>query len=318
MARSVARWVAHSRHSRTTSRARSSAGRAVVAIHARRRIPASGVHWRAGVIVAANHTIRRDDDITVTLHDGSTARATLAGRDPGTDLAVLRLESSGSAPEIAELGSDDDLRVGTLILGVGRPGSSLTASLGVISSVGGEWRTWQGGRIDRLVRLDLAIYDGFSGGPLVDGRGRVLGLNTSGLARGAALAVPVSTVNRVADQLLATGRVARGYIGLAMQRVPLPEALVHRLGLPSGVGLMVVSVDPDGPADRAGMLLGDVLLTLDDAPVSDPADVLALLGAERVGQAITVRALRAGQAVTVPVTVGERAVRAQAPRERGR
>jgi S1-C subfamily serine protease len=279
-------------------------GRSVVAINARRRIPASGVHWRSGVIVAANHTVRRDDDITVTLPDGTTVPATLAGRDSGTDLAVLRL--AGATLPVADVGDSAALMVGQVVLAVGRPGESVTASLGIVSALGGEWRTWHGGKIDRLVRLDLAIYDGFSGGPLVDAAGRVLGINTSGLARAAALAVPASTVNRVVDQLLEKGRVARGYLGLGMQPVRLQASLRERLGLQHEGALLVVSVEAGGPADAAGVLLGDLLVSLDGTPVSDPSDVLALLGAERVGTGIVAQIVRGGERTQLTITVGER------------
>ena len=164
------------------------AGQSVVAIHARRRIPATGIHWRPGIIVAAHHTIQRDDDITISLADGSTVPATLVGRDPTTDIAVLKADQA-KVP-VASFAEDSGVRVGALVLALGRPGNAVTASLGVISTVGGEWRTWHGGTIDRFVRLDVSIYDGFSGGPLIDAGGRVLGLNTSGLSRGAAVAIP--------------------------------------------------------------------------------------------------------------------------------
>src|SRR6185503_1212907 len=202
------------------------AGRSVVAIHARRRIPSSGIVWRPGVIVAASHTISREEDITLTLPDGATAPAVLAGRDDTIDLAVLRTEVAGLEP--AERGAAAALRPGSVVLALGRPGTSVTASLGIVSAVGGEWRTWQGGRIDRFVRLDLAIYDGFSGGPLVDALGRVLGLNTSGLSRSAGVTIPVATVDRVTEQLLAGGRVRRGFLGVGTQPVRLPEALRER------------------------------------------------------------------------------------------
>jgi serine protease DegQ len=280
------------------------AGQSVVAIHARRRIPSSGVHWRPGIIVAAHHTIQRDEDITVSLADGSTLPATLAGRDPTTDLAVLRVD--GITAPVARVADPNGVRVGALVLALGRPGPAVTASLGVISAMGGEWRTWHGGTIDRFVRLDISIYDGFSGGPLVDAAGRVLGIDTSGLSRGAALAIPAKTVNRVADQLQKDGRVSRGYLGLGMQAVRLPAALIERLGLPNDVGLLIVSAEPGGPADRAGVLIGDILVALDDAPIADPAELLALLGADRVGKSVTVRIVRGGEVTTVPITVGER------------
>jgi len=284
------------------------AGRATVAIHARRRIPSSGVHWRPGVVVTANHTVRRDEEITVTLGTGETVAATLAGRDAGTDLAVLRLAgAAAAAAPTADVAGAVALAVGRLVLAVGRPGDGgATASLGIISALGPEWRTWHGGRIDRFVRLDLAIYDGFSGGPLVDAAGRVLGVNTSGLARGAAIAVPAATVERVAGQLLEKGRVARGYLGLGMQPARLPDALRQSLGLPGEGALLVVSVESGGPADRGGILLGDVLVALDGTYVQEPGDVLALLGPERVGSTMTARLVRGGVEVTRTITVGER------------
>ena len=271
-------------------------GRSVVAINARRRIPSSGVVWRPGVVVAASHTISRDEDITVLLASGRSAAATLAGRDPTTDLAVLRLEEAAVPP--VERGQDGDLQVGRLVLALGRPGPGITASLGIISAVGGEWRTWQGGRVERFVRLDLAIYDGFSGGPLVEAGGKVLGLNTSGLSRAMALALPASTVDRVTDQLLASGRVSRGYLGLAVQPVRLPE--------PLGLGLLVVKLEAGVPAEKAGVLLGDILTALDGRELADPGDILGALGSERVGTAIQLQLLRGGEPRTLQATVGER------------
>jgi len=288
------------------------AARSVVAIHARRRIPSSGIVWRDGVVVAASHTVTRDDDIAVTLPDGSRTRATLVGRDPGTDLVALRLDAGAAGAAGAtrvppiERGDASHLAVGRLVLAVGRPGASATASLGLVSAVGGEWRTWQGGTIDRFVRLDLAIHDGFSGGALVEAGGRVLGLNTSGLARAAAVTIPAGTVDRVLDQLLAGGRVRRGYLGVASQPVRLPDSLRRALGLEQRTGLVVVSVEPDGPADRAGLLLGDVVIGLDGTAVGDPADVLAVLGGDRIGKPLAVRVVRAGAVAELSVTVGER------------
>lgn len=280
------------------------AGRSVVAIHARRRIPASGVLWHPGIVVAAHHTIQRDDDIGLTLHDGTTVQATLAGRDPSTDLAVLRLGDGATAPPVAA--ATEPVRAGQLMLALGRPGAAVTASLGIVSAVGGEWRTWQGGIIDQFVRLDLSIYDGFSGGPLVDASGRVAGINTSGLARAAAITVPARTVERVMKQLLERGHVARGWLGIATQPVRLPPALRRSAGTEAEAGLVVVNVEPDSPADRGGVLIGDVLLALDDRPVTDPGDVLAALGAERIGRPVVLRVARGGRAEQLSVTVGER------------
>jgi len=282
-------------------------GRSVVAIHARRRIPSSGVVWRPGVVVAASHTINRDEDIIVTLASGRSTSVTLAGRDPTTDLAVLRLDDAAVPP--VEQSADTELQVGRLVLALGRPGPQLTASLGIVSAVGGEWRTWQGGLVDRFVRLDLAIYDGFSGGALVDAGGRVLGINTSGLSRAMALALPTSTVERVADQLLASGQVTRGYLGLAAQPLQLPDPLRERLGLSGRVGLVIVNLEPDGPAEQAGLMLGDILVALEDRELADASDLLAALGPERVGRPVTLHLVRAGASQTISVTVGERPAR---------
>jgi len=288
------------------------AGRSTVAIHARRRIPSSGVLWRPDVVVTASHTIHRDEQITVLLASGGPVNATLVGRDTGTDLAVLRL-AEGTTGEPATLAADDALRVGALVLAIGRPGEQITASLGAISALGGEWRTWQGGRIDRFVRLDLTIYDGFSGGPLVSATGSVLGINSSALARGLPVTIPTATVNRIADELLSTGRVRRGYAGVAVQPIRLPERIVRAHQLPTSVGLMIADVEPGGPAEAAGLLIGDVLLTVNGAPLRDPMDLLASLSAPPERLPLEVRVLRAGAPITVSLTPGERPARAERP-----
>jgi len=272
---------------------------AVVAVHARRRLPSTGIHWRPGIVVTAEHTVRTAEDITVTMADGRSLPAVLAGRDPGTDLAVLRVADAGSV--VATLGDDTALKVGHMVLALGY---GPRASWGVISALGPRWRSWRGGDIDRLVRLDLVLYPGFSGGPLVDAAGRVVGLNTSGLARETRLALPVTMVTRVADELLQKGHVSRGYLGLGMQPVRLPEPLRAPLGLGDGA-LIVVMVEPSGPAARAGVLLGDVLVALDGEPVGDLDDVQARLGSDRVGAEICAVVLRGGVRTELRITVGE-------------
>jgi S1-C subfamily serine protease len=271
---------------------------AVVAVHAR-RLPSTGIHWRPGLVVTAEHTVRTAEDITVTMADGRSLPAVLAGRDPGTDLAVLRVADAGSV--VATLGDDAALKVGHMVLALGY---GPRASWGVISALGPRWRSWRGGDIDRLVRLDLVLYPGFSGGPLVDAAGRVVGLNTSGLARETRLALPVTMVTRVADELLQKGHVSRGYLGLGMQPVRLPEPLRAQLGLGDGA-LIVVMVEPSGPAARAGVLLGDVLVALDGEPVGDLEDVQARLGSDRVGAEISAVVLRGGVRTELRITVGE-------------
>ena len=276
------------------------AARAVVTVHARPRLPSTGIVWRSGLVVTAEHTVRLESDLRVTWTDGQSAPATLVARDPGTDLAVLRVAESGRPA--AELGDSGALRTGHLALAVGY---GPRASWGVISATGGAWRTWRGGDVDRLLRVDLVLYPGFSGGPLVDASGAVVGLVTSGLSRQLELAVPATTVSRVVDELVSRGRVSRGYLGVGLQPVALTEAF-KRLAPGADLGLMVVSLEPEGPAARAGLLLGDVLTALEGTPLHDPGDVTAAIAGRPVGSAVRVSLIRGGSPLDVSVTLGER------------
>jgi S1-C subfamily serine protease len=274
---------------------------AIVAVHARPRLPSTGVLWRPGIVVTAEHAVRVDEEIRVAWSDGRAAPATLVGRDPGTDLAVLRIAESDRLG--AEIGDSAELKAGNLVLAVGY---GPRVSWGVVSAVGGAWRTSRGGEVDRFLRVDLVLYPGFSGGPLVNASGKVAGLVTSGLSRQLELAVPTSTVTRVVDELLATGRVSRGYLGIGLQSVALPEAL-KRLAPDSGArGVIVVSIETDGPAARAGLMLGDVLVALEGTPLHDPGDVQAAVAGRKVGTAVTVSLIRAGAPLQVAVTLAER------------
>src|SRR5262245_11687261 len=280
-------------------------GPAVVAVDARPRVATSGVLWRPGIVVATHHTIKREEDITVLLHDGREIPATLIGRDPSTDLAALKIDDTSSAADIAD--QVDAIKVGHLVLAVGRTGEEgVSASLGCVSSVSGTWRTWQGGAIDRFVRLDLGIYLGFSGSPLVGADGRVLGINTSGLGRGQAITIPAATVNRVVDALLTGGRIPRPYLGVGMQPVRLPDSVKGKLNLADGVGVIVLSIEPDSPADKAGFLVGDVLVALGDTTIKDTDDLRAALTPESVGQKIDATIVRGGERAILAVTIGER------------
>jgi len=298
--------------SRDLARAVERVSPSVVAVNARPRVATSGVLWRPGVVVATHHTIEREEEITVLLHDGHEAPATLIGRDAGTDLAALKIDEASGAADIVD--QADELKVGRLILAVGRTGGEgVSASLGCISAVGGAWRAWQGGIIDHYVRLDLNIYLGFSGSPLVGADGRVLGINTSGLGRGSALTIPAATVNRVVDALLKGGRIPRPYIGVGMQPVRLPDAIKSKLNLVNNGGVIVLSVEPGSPADNAGFLVGDVLVALGDTAITDIDDVQATLSPERVGQAIDASVVRGGERTNLALTIGERS----AQRRRG-
>jgi S1-C subfamily serine protease len=281
------------------------AGRFTVAVHARHRTPSTGVHWRPGVIVTADHAIRQDDEIFVTLPDGRSVPATLAGRDSDTDLAVLKIDPNGTA--IADLAEGASLKVGHLVIAVARAGDDgLRASSGVVSALGGAWRTWRGGHVEQFIALDLNLYPGFSGGPLVDPSGHVLGVNTSALSRRFDLTLPIATVDRVIEQLLTRGRIARGYLGIGMQPVRLSDALRRSAGVKSEGGAIVVAVEPDGPAERGGIFVGDIIVALDGKPIEDTDDLLAQLGSDRVGKALRLRLIRGGAAAEIDVTVGER------------
>src|SRR5579884_1602499 len=266
----------------------------VVAVHARPRFSSSGVFWRPGVIVTAEHTIRREEEITVTLPDGSSAAATLAGSDPGTDLAILKTEFQGRTPP--KLTAQP--APGHLALAIGRSeNSGVNATLGIVSALGPEWRTWRGGRLDRYIRLDLTMYPGSSGGLVVNTAGEAVGIASSALSRIAGVAIPASTVDRVVEELLARGRVRRGYLGVGLQPVELPEH--HK-------GLIVLSLEPDGPAAKAGVLIGDVLLSLGGRKVADTDDIQAALETRGVGEAIEAEVVRGGEARKIAITVGER------------
>lgn len=275
----------------------------IVAVSASRRCSASGLHWQPGIIVTVDHAIRQDEEIPIGLADGNTMFASLVGRDSSTDLAVLQVSDLDlPTPVFSSL----PLRVGHLVLAVGRASEgSLSASVGVIERLGGSWRSWQGGQIDQLIRPALLSAWGASGSALLDSQGHVIGINTSG-PRHMTITIPASTIQRVVTQLLQTGRIARGYLGIGMQAVPIPDRLVESLDLSYSEGVMILSVEPDSPADRAGFLIGDVLIALDAQPTTDASDVRILLDADRVGQNLTARVIRAGTIIDLTVTVGER------------
>ena len=279
------------------------AGQSIVAIGEGGAHGVSGTLWAPDVIVTAEHTIRGQEQLTaITLPSGGSAQGRVAGRDPGTDLAVIKLTEPGGVA--AELADATQARVGHVVLAVGRRAEGLSASHGVINAVGGPWRTWRGARVDRYFRLDLLPYPGFSGGSLIDAQGRVLGINTSGPRR-SVLTIPTSTVDRVVRQLLEKGRVPHGYLGAGFQSVRLPQApggaeSQHRLGL------LVAKLAPEGPAERAGVLVGDIVLALDGKALEDPADLQTTLDPDRVGKLVRLQVLRGGKVTELGVTVGER------------
>jgi S1-C subfamily serine protease len=280
------------------------AGAATVLVDGRRRYPASGIVVAPDRILTADHVVEREDDIRVVLPDGSQAKTSLAGRDPGSDLALLRLESPLLA--LAEA-APQEARIGQLVLALGRPDNNgIQASLGVISAVGGPARTNRGGLLERYLRTDAVPYPGFSGGPLVDTAGRVVGLNTSGLARGASLAIPAGLAWQIAETLAKHGSVRRGFLGVRSQPVSIPPAQQQALSREQAAGLLLVAVEAGSPADSGGLIVGDILVGLAGQPVEDPDELLARLSGEVVGRPTPVEVLRGGQPATVTVTIGER------------
>jgi serine protease Do len=283
------------------------AGNSIVAIHARRRIPSSGIMWRDGVVVSASHTVRSEGEISITLPNGDPAKATIAGRDSATDLIVLRIKGDATV-KAAPRGDYSSLRVGTLVLAVGRPGKNVSASFGIVSAVGEGWRTWQGARIDRVLRLDLAVYDGFSGGPLVDAGGGVVAINNSALARGTPLALPAQAVDRVVEELLERGHVRRPFIGVAVQPVALSAALCKQHQISGDSGLMIVSIAENSPAEKGGILLGDLLFEADGHQLSRPDDLLDALAAKQ-NEPVSLKVLRGGVLKTISITPADRGER---------
>ncbi len=280
-----------------------SAGKGVVRVEGRRRMGASGFAWGSdGLFVTANHVLERDDDITVGLADGNEAKAELVGRDPTTDLAVIRAEGAGLTPSGTT--EPDAVSVGNLVLALGRPGKTVQATLGIVSALGKPWRTRAGGRIDRYLQTDVVMYPGFSGGPLVDASGNVLGLNTSALTRGVTVSIPVPTIGNVAETLVAHGKVRRGYLGIGAQVVRLPDGLEKDTG--QETGLIVVSVESKSPADKDGIVLGDTVVAFNGSPVRHMDDLLGALTGDTVGQAADLRIVRGGELKDISVTVGER------------
>jgi S1-C subfamily serine protease len=267
------------------------AGRAVFAVNGRARLGSTGVHWRPGLVVTADHTVHVDEEVTITGPDGRALTARVAGRDPTIDVAVLKVDAPGVA--VAEVADSDAVRVGHIVLALG---AGPRASWGVVSSVGDT----------RMLHLDLTLYPGFSGGPLVDAQGRVVGINTSGASRHWQLAIPAAGVNRVVDELQRRGRIPRAYLGVSTQPVRLPEPVRQRLNLDQQTAVIVVEVQAASPAAAAGLTIGDVIVSLGATRIADPTDLKSALRPDRVGESITASVLRGGEPKDLQVTVGER------------
>lgn len=280
------------------------AGAAVVAVHARRGFNSSGVHWSKGVVVTADHAVRRDEGIRIATPQGVAYPAGLAGRDPGTDLAVLRVP--GLEIPVAERSEGKAVASGSLVLALGRFKDSASVALGAIGSVSGPSQTWRGGKLDQVVRLNLAADPGASGGAVIDADGKLIGIATAALSRVSAFAIPLATVARVTENLLAHGRIPRGYLGIGLQPIAIPEHLKSKLNLPSDAGLLAASVDQEGAAGKGGIVIGDILLELGGRVLQRLEDLQLVLDSESIGKKLKARLLRGGNTMELEVTVGER------------
>jgi S1-C subfamily serine protease len=290
--------------SQTFTDAVTQGGQYTVLVNARRRIPASGIVFKPDLVITANHVVERDEDISVTLPDGKSVGAKVAGRDPARDLVLLRLDQAVASPARA---TEAPAQVGTPVLALGRPeAGSLEASFGIVSSTGGPVRTGHGGRLEKYLRTETNPYPGFSGGPLVDLDGGLLGLNTSGFSMGFLITIPVDVLWRVAADLAEHGSVRRGYLGVRSQPVDLDKTAQSSLGRSQESGLLLVGIESDSPASRAGLIVGDILVGIDGQTLSSPEDLQAHLDSQMIGKAVSVDVLRGGQKHNVMVSVGER------------
>ena len=275
------------------------ASKSVVRVDARRGRAGTGIVWDTGLVLTANHVVEQEDDIQVVADDKS-AKATLVGRDPATDLALLKVEGL-SAPAMPR-GKVGELRPGQIVLAIGRPGS-LKATFGTISAVSSSWRGWRGSEIEHLIQTNAPLYPGFSGGPLVDVDGRAIGMNSWVFGRGDGRAIAMDVAERVITSLKADGRIRRPYLGIGTQEVALPEPVKAKAKQDSG--LLIVAVEPQSPADKAGLMQGDTLVALNGTTTSSLEDLYTGLRKAKVGATQTVRVVRAGELKELQVTVGE-------------
>ncbi|HEV3461633.1 MAG TPA: trypsin-like peptidase domain-containing protein [Candidatus Dormibacteraeota bacterium] len=275
-------------------------GPSIVRVDARQGRPATGIIWADNLVLTADHVLEHEDAIQVT-GSQTAVKAAVAGRDPGTDLALLRTEGLKGAP--APRGRSTDIRPGHLVIALGQPGD-LQVTFGIVSGLSGSFRSWRGGQVEHLIQTTAELLPGFSGGPLVDVDGRVIGINSWNFGRGISRAVPVETAERVAESLKTHGRIRRAYLGLGAQPVRLSQALASQVGQESG--LLIVTVEAGGPAQTAGLLQGDTIVTIDGDPVRQLDELFGKLAALEVGSAHRLGVVRAGDRKDIAITVGER------------
>ena len=280
------------------------ASASIVSVRGGGRWHSSGIHWRSGIIVTAEEVLEHDENIQLTLPGGRSVEAALVGRDPTTDVAVLRFQPDGlpTATTAKAL-----LRAGEAIFAVGNHDGTALAAFGIVALAGGAWRSSRGGTIDEFLRLDLTLSPASEGGALVDAQGRVLGMTVLGPRR-RALAIPTSTIERAVDQLLARGHVFRAYLGAGLRPLRGERQRGSSSTSGSGRGVLVVDIDPEGPAKGAGLLVGDVITSWNDRSIDRVRDVIHLLGPESVGTTVGLGLVRGGATATLQVVLGERPI----------
>jgi S1-C subfamily serine protease len=315
-------------------------GGSVVRVDARHRFPATGIVWNAeGAIVTAHHVVEREENIIIGLPDGSTVEADLVGRDPHNDIAVLKTDAVLAPVTWAEVGV---IKIGHPVFAVGRPANELQATVGVVSAISGKQmkphesldedahghghrhqhggrhggnrsmrrfgrrgrgREWERMLAGGHIRTDVTMYPGFSGGPLVSAYGTVYGMNTSGFAHGASLAVPTNSLQKSVVALLAHGKVRQGYLGVSVQTVRLPENVA--VDLDNDTGALVISVEEDSPAQKAGLIVGDIIVSIGEESIADVDELPPALSGDLIGQEVPVTLVRGGALLEVPVVIGE-------------
>ena len=273
---------------------------AVVAIRLPHGRHITGMLWHSGIVVASEQSLPRKDDFEIVAPDGAVLSAKLAGRDPSTNIAILRSDGPIAAPAIRA----GEARTGAVALAVGADGTGgASARLGLVNLAGPEWHSSRGGRIDRRIVLDIRLAHREEGGPVFDATGGTLGMSTFGPG-GQVIAIPTATIERVVPQLLKDGRIARGWLGVALQAVAVPDALRETADQSSG--LMVMSVIDDGPAAQAGILPGDIILSVDGTSAVRFRKIARHFGADSIGRKTDLRLIRSGAVMTVQTTIAER------------
>ena len=276
-----------------------------VTVFGRRRLPGTGIVWANDLVVTANHIVEQDEGIEVGGDNGDRRAATVVGRDPAGDIAVLRV-SAGAALKAAPRATGE-LRAGELVFGIGRAGAGHPeVSAGIVNTAGAALRVSRGRIIEPVIQSEIVMLPGFSGGPLLNAQGEVLGLNSSHLGRGVSLTISVAALAPIVETLTTHGRLRRGYLGIGTQAVGLSASQVSESGSDAQTGLVVLSIDEGGPAHQAGLLIGDILITVNGAPVRSVDDLVDQLPGELIGSSIPVVVVRGSQKQEIAIIVGER------------